>query len=205
MFASFSLSGLFRKYFPKGLICLLGMVACKDFKNWESNYPHQVEIKFKREEEPFGYYVVKDLASEKLANIQFMTTPMLRDSNPFRLNSCEYSPLSIPLDPNNNKVSFEVFDVETIKANAMQVNFEPPYVVRKMYHQKVTIDYEKIVSMISHQAGGLQIQYLIKKISFDTEENKKPIFKKFTIEYTDTNKNHDSKKKEPKIHVTLYY
>lgn len=177
MFASFSFSCALRKYLRKVSmhLWLLGVLACKDFKSWESRYVSELKIQFKQEEDERAPGVLKDLGSQKLSEHRFIKTPAKPGDKPIQLID-----LSVLLEPDACEVGFALED--------------------DTYYHRVTICYEPIVSMISPEAGGLQIQYLIKDIRFDTKNNKRPIFKRATIEHPVP-----LKEKENEPHVTLYY
>ncbi|CCM10003.1 protein of unknown function [Cardinium endosymbiont cEper1 of Encarsia pergandiella] len=162
MFAFFSVSHGLLSHLRNIFIYLwlLGLWGCKDFKNWESAYVDVVNIEFKKAMDEWAPDIPEDLGSEKLSELQFHIK--LPDGNK---NSSLEEILNITLKSNTNQVSFELIEA-TDKQNP--------------YRQKVTIYYETNVSMISPQAGGLQIRYYIKDIQFD-KNSKKPIFKRFVI------------------------
>ncbi|MGI2257643.1 hypothetical protein ACRRVD_03895 [Candidatus Cardinium hertigii] len=183
MSASFSLSSVWLKYFRKGFmhLSLLGLWGCKDFKSWESKYSDVLNIKFEKKMDEWAPDIPEDLGSEKLSELKFHTEPTFSKYFKKLANN-----LKIPLDLNTNQISFELIEV-TDRQNP--------------YHQKVTIYYETTVSMISPQAGGLQIAYRIKDIQFD-KNTKKPVFKHYTIEHPVLL---HSKDEASETHVTLYY
>lgn len=176
-----SFSFVLLKYLRKACILfwLLGLLACKDFKNWESRYGHEVKITFELEKDEWAPEIAKDLGSYKLSKQDFIKQPIVTDNDEKFLLT---DPLTIPLDPDANEVSFELKDKNNI------------------YYHSVTIYYKRMVSLISPEAGGLQIQYVIKPIQLGTKNNKRPIFKKFKIENPVP-----LKEEKDKTHVTLYY
>jgi len=164
---------------------LLGLLGCKDFKNWESIYEDVLNIKFEKKMDEWAPGILEDLCSEKLSELKFRTEPTFPD-NPeiFSLED-----LKIPLDSNTHQVSFELIE-DTDRQNR--------------YHQKVTIYYETTVSMISPKAGGLQIAYRIKHIHFD-KNTKKSIFKDFAIKHPVLQHSKSEVAQTHVDHVTLYY
>ncbi|MGI2298731.1 hypothetical protein ACRRVB_02965 [Candidatus Cardinium hertigii] len=197
MLAFFSVFHGLLNYLRKGLIYfwLLGLWGCKDFKNWESIYGNVLNIKFEKAMDEWAPGVLEDLGSEKLSELHFLkniTFPNKKNDSLSIINSDDdkilqlTTNLRIELKPNTNQVSVKLIGA-TNKQNP--------------YHQKVTIYYETIVSMISPQAGGLQIQYRIKDIQFDKNTNK-PIFKRFAIEHPVLLKKEEA---QSNANVTLYY
>lgn len=180
MFVSFPLSFALFKYFRKAcmLLWLSGLLSCKDFKSWESIYGYEVKIKFEPEKEELVPDILKNLQSYKLSKLHFIKKPIITDED----KTVTLYSLSLPLDPNADAVSFEL---ENENNN---------------YHNKVTICYERIVSLIAPGAGGLQIQYTIKDVQLHTKLHKRSIFKRCTIE-----KFVLLKEEKEKAHVTLYY
>ncbi|WP_114909969.1 hypothetical protein [Cardinium endosymbiont of Sogatella furcifera] len=158
------------------LFGLLGVLSCKDFKSWESKYGNQVKIAFAPAKDKRVPGALADLQSELLSELTFYKlSPLLtKDSPPFLLKDG----LSISLDPNADAVSFELIDEN------------------RCYYFQVTICYERMVSLISTEAGGLQVQYTIQEVQC----NKKDFFKKITI---DGPVPLQAEKEKP--NVTLYY
>ncbi|WP_156933595.1 hypothetical protein [Cardinium endosymbiont of Bemisia tabaci] len=162
-------------------------MGCKDFKNWESIYGNELKIKFQVAMDEWAPGVPEDLGSEKLSGPVFSIEPtFLGNKENFKLTDI----LKIPLDSSTNQVSFELIEATIGKQNP--------------HHQKVTIYYETIVSMISPQAGGLQIQYRIKGIQFD-KNTEKAIFKRFEIEHPVLLNSKNEGVQTHVNHVTLYY
>lgn len=178
MFAYFSFFCALRAYLRKIFmhLWLLGVLACKDFKSWESRYVGELKIQFQQEKDELAPQVLKDLGSQKLSEHRFIKEPAKPGDKPIQLTD----DLCVLLEPDACEVGFVLED--------------------NTYYHRVTVCYEPIVSMISPAAGGLQIQYLIKDIRFDTKSNKRPIFKRATIEHPVP-----LKEKENEPHVTLYY
>ncbi|MEF2232654.1 hypothetical protein [Candidatus Cardinium sp. TP] len=177
MLVSLSVFFVLLKYLRKVcmLFGLLGVLSCKDFKSWESKYGKQVKIAFLPAKDKKVPGTLADLQSERLSALRFWQLPLLTEHDaPFLLKDG----LSIPLDPNADAVSFELID-----ENAR-------------YYLQVTICYERMVSLISTEAGGLQVQYTIQGVQC----NKKDFFKKITIDGPVPLK---AEKEKP--NVTLYY
>ncbi|WP_243518770.1 MULTISPECIES: DUF6452 family protein [unclassified Candidatus Cardinium] len=192
MLVSFLVASSLAKYLRKAFIGLfLGLLSCKDFKNWESRYASQVNIKFEVEKGEFNPELPQNLQSlkiEKLFKENNLIAFLASDNNQLVEIKISHDSVSIPLNPNADTVSFNLASRGTKH--------------KTMYYQTVTIRYERKASLISPEAGGLQIQYLIKEIQLHTMPNTNPIFKRFSIEsavplQVDT--------KESKTHVTLYY
>ena len=156
---------------------LVFLVSCKDFTSWKSRYDTKVIIQFKPEMDVLIPEVLKDLRSEKLEGLSFSKFILLVNQkvDNFRLSKN----LHIPLIADGNQVSFIINNEE--------------------YYHKVTIFYERVVSLISPEAGGLQQKYIIKNIEFGTKDHRRSIFKKFKIESS------VPLKKGKKQHVTIYY
>ncbi|WP_342264980.1 hypothetical protein [Cardinium endosymbiont of Philonthus spinipes] len=171
------------KYFRKSFVFLwlFGVCSCKDFKSWESSYTPNVQIALVQEKDGDAPAVVKDLHSIVLEKFSWTKRPVVtRNDSCFLFSST--SELTIPLNPNADTVSFEVENIGGI------------------YYHKITIYYDRIVSLISPEAGGLQIQYVIKRIQLSTKNTKRPIFKKYTIDNPVP-----LKAEKNQTHVTLYY
>lgn len=160
---------------------LLGVLSCKDFKSWDSTYGYEVNIKFELKKDEQVPEKAEDLQSHKLETL-FFKKPQIATSN--GENVFLKNDLTIPLNPNANAVSFELEDENNI------------------YHHKVTICYERKPSLISPEAGGLQIQYTIKRIQLSTKANKRSIVKGHIITKPIPLK---EDKKDTTHHVTLYY
>ncbi|WP_243018182.1 MULTISPECIES: DUF6452 family protein [Candidatus Cardinium] len=191
MLVSLSVAAYLAKYLRKAFIGLfLGLLSCKDFKNWESKYASQINIKFEVEKSEFNPELPRNLQRLKIEKLFKEKDLKFSASDNNQLVDIEIShdSVSIPLNPNADTVSFNLASRSTKD--------------KTMYYQTVTIRYERKASLISPEAGGLQIQYFIKEIQLHTMPNSNPIFKRFSIESAvplqiDT--------KESKTHVTLYY
>lgn len=163
-------------------LCLFGLLSCKDFKSWESRYTSQVNIVFKQKMDDLVPDKLKDLHSIKLASRNFLEGLIGTKKKHCSLSNI----LSISLNPDANQVSFEIEDDD--------------------YYQKVTIFYERIVSLISPDAGGLQQQYIIQNVKFCAKDNKKVIFKAFKIERpVPLVEKENFATKNTQNHVTIYY
>lgn len=186
MFVSFSASSVLFKYLRKAFICLwlLGLLSCKDFKSWESIYDCEVKIKFESEKDEWAPQVLKNLQSAKTSKLlnESKLTAFLGNNKHIEISN---NSLCIPLNPYADAVSFALSSLED-KGNS--------------HYQTVTIYYQRRFSLISPEAGGLQVQYTVKDIKFSTTNNKNPFFKKFTIEDPIP-----LKEEKTKTHVTLYY
>lgn len=163
-------------------LCLFGLLSCKDFKSWESGYTSQVNVVFKQKMDGLVPEKLKDLHSLKLASRSFLEGLIGAEKKHFSLSNT----LPIYLKPDANQVSFEIEDDD--------------------YYQKVTIFYERIVSLISPDAGGIQQQYIIQNVKFCAKDNKKAIFKAFEIEKrVPFVEKENFATKNNQNHVTIYY
>lgn len=70
------------------------------------------------------------------------------------------------------------------------------------YYHKVTIYYDRIISLISPEVVGFQQKYVIKDVAFTTKAGKRPIFKTFAIEHAVPLKKAKATQTE---HITIYY
>ncbi|WP_419241718.1 hypothetical protein [Cardinium endosymbiont of Nabis limbatus] len=159
--------------------CLLGVLSCKDFKNWESKYGSKVQIKFEEKKDQWILDKPEDLGSIKVPD-----SFLIKIKKPVYINKSFKleNGLDIQLDPDADEVSFELEDD------------------RHRYYHKVVICYKRTLSLISHEAGGLQVQYTIKDIKLIPKDNKKAIFKEYKIENPIP-----LKEEKAQTHVTLYY
>ncbi|WP_339044482.1 hypothetical protein [Cardinium endosymbiont of Tipula unca] len=162
--------------------CLFGLLSCKDFKSWESRYLAQANIIFKQKTDNLVPEKLKDLHSVKLESRKFLVVSMGSEKKYFSFSAT----LPIDFNPSANQVSFEIEDDD--------------------YYQKVTVFYERMVSLISPDAGGLQQQYTIQNVQFYTKDHKKPIFKAFKIEKpVPFVAKGNAAIKDNQSHVTIYY
>jgi len=162
------------------LIPLL-FISCKDFRNWNSIYTDTVNIAFEQEGDPLVPNTIKDLHSEKMKDrdvfIHFLHKEVKREETQLHKKTI---PLS--LIPDDNKVQILVRSSD------------------ESYYHQVIIHYERVVSLISPQAGGLQQKYIIKSIDLEKQEGKKTIFKGFKI-----NDAVPLEENKHSTHVTIYY
>ena len=163
--------------------CVLAILtSCKDLKNWDSRYDTTLNIKFQPAMDPLVPTVCQELHSKKLEALPFSKV-LLKDNQKAELFYLSQT-LPIPLIPDGNRVSFFLTD-------------DASY-----YYHKVTIHYDRIISLISPEAGGLQQKYVIKDIVFTNKADKRSIFKTFTIEHAVPLK---IEKATQTQHVTIYY
>lgn len=158
------------------------LASCKDFKNWKSVYASSLTIRFEPEKDPIVPNALHSLKSKKLEYQTFwLSSPMHPSPSPgFFLNPTRTQ--EIRLDPSADEVSFTIEN--------------------HFYYHKVTVQYERIVSLISPEAGGLQQAYVVRNIVLDSlsDGSRSPIFTQFKIAGSIPRK-----KDKNKDHVTLYY
>jgi hypothetical protein len=179
----------------------LGVLSCKDFKSWESKYADQVIIKFEQEKDKYIPSKLRWLHSAKLKNEKFICKLPVLKRNPAKNQSAQPGAPTEELDTilvKENKLDLD--------PTANSVHF---VVYNDHYYHKVIIDYERIISLISPKAGGWQIQYLIKNVRFNTENNgRKPIFKEVwnPAQSIESKNAEDKTNHNKKINViTIYY
>ncbi len=160
--------------------------SCKDFKNWKSSCPASLIIQFDSEKDPGVPGALKKLSSVQIRKGYFvlLPPPSKEDQNAlFRLSSKQ----TIPLNPEANEVSFTIEN--------------------QSYFSKIIVQYERVISLISPEAGGLQQQYRVQNIelhtSTDLKDLRRPLFTKFKIEQPVLRHSKDKNKHD--AHVTLYY
>lgn len=170
----------------------LFFASCKDFQSWDSKYTCKVLIKFESDKDPLAPQTLKSLQSALIEDRQFIKLPIydtgqndtindpVSQGKPFQLRKMDSFPLN--LRPDTDFVSFEVRSMDGL------------------YYQKVTIHYKRNISLISPDAGGLQIQYVIKSIELTTQPNKKNIVHRFAIEAAIPLKENTTN-----ANITLYY
>lgn len=163
------------------ILCACCFGSCKDFKNWKNSYSPSLIIHFEPEKDPVVPNALKNLRSEKIQKEFFVRLPHKGAHNQaFKLIGTQ----TIPLNPDANEVEFTIESIS--------------------FCQKIKVFYERVASLISTEAGGLQQAYVIQDITFgtDTDPNdlRSPLFTKFKIEQPVL-----LKKDKNKHHVTLYY
>lgn len=158
-------------------LCWMMTLSCKDLKNWQSRYSNELKIQLKPEMDEHVPNVVKNLRSQKFQHELF---ELIRDGGikiVYSLLDLSKFSIALPID-----------------ANSVQIVFR-----NAKYAHKVTILYERTVSLISPLAGGLQQQYYIKAVKFDSYNQQIPLFKTYKIEHPVLLKDQENS------HVTLYY
>ncbi|MBX9889922.1 MAG: hypothetical protein K2X94_01475 [Amoebophilaceae bacterium] len=164
------------------MLILVGLIGCKDFKNWQSVYGSKINVTFKPVMDGLVPAVVKDLRSVKLNQMIFYkrigggSWENISSLNPAKS-------IEIPLKPGENEVSVEIQG-------------------QSGYYHKVTIHYKSTLSLISPEAGGLQQKYILTHVVLSTQPDKQPIFKSHEIESAIPLK---TKEAEKTTHVTIYY
>ena len=165
-------------------ICLLSLLSCHDFKNWQSQYTNKITIQFSPEKEPIG--VLKNLSSQAIESEFFYFNVNHNHETSDQKHAIKLQKEEVELDPNKNQVSFEVYNIH--------------------YYSKVIIFYQRELSLISPEAGGMQCKYIIQSIQLQNDainhNKKKAIFKNKkinnTVPYKDQQRNDTT-------HVTIYY
>jgi len=160
---------------------MLCIFSCTDFQSWNSVYEDRIVIAFKQEEDPDVPGCPKYLTSVKLADYPMDLCPLQPAQKRKEITLTKNAKWSIPLMPNENYVSFLIKD--------------------DYYYHRVTVFYDRIASLISPQAGGLQQKYTITRVIFTTKDGRLPIFNRYQILQA-TPLNTD---KQSVHHVVLYY
>lgn len=166
------------------VLCACLFISCKDFKNWKSSCASSLTIQFEPEKDLVVPGALKNLSSERIQKGFFVLSPSKDTHNKwFQLSGTQ----TIPLNPDANEVSFTIEN--------------------EIYYRKITVRYERVISLISPEAGGLQQEYIVRNIELHTNTDpknpKRHLFTKFKIEQPVLRRNKDKNKHD--ANVTLYY